>query len=109
MNRNGSRRRAMCRPARCPTKDSVLTLIHPLLVVTVEPRQSLTNAGRTAPAENVHLFRQHCYNPPLPGSQQLQSAFLSEVLVRANSIGLGPGSVSYTHLRAHETRHDLVC
>src|SRR5450759_8218 len=21
----------------------------------------------------------------------------------------GPGSVSYTHLRAHETRHDVVC
>src|SRR5450756_529975 len=29
-----------------------------------------------------------------------------------NVLGLGerdPGSVSYTHLRAHETRHDLVC
>src|SRR5665648_1189896 len=25
------------------------------------------------------------------------------------SILLGPGAVSYTHLRAHETRHDLVC
>src|SRR5450759_5425781 len=24
-------------------------------------------------------------------------------------IGPGPGPVSYTHLRAHETRHDLVC
>src|SRR5450756_3224681 len=23
--------------------------------------------------------------------------------------GIGAGSVSYTHLRAHETRHDLVC
>src|SRR5450756_780123 len=23
--------------------------------------------------------------------------------------GLPPGTVSYTHLRAHETRHDLVC
>src|SRR5450756_1918080 len=22
---------------------------------------------------------------------------------------MGPGAVSYTHLRAHETRHDLVC
>ena len=22
---------------------------------------------------------------------------------------VGPGTVSYTHLRAHETRHDLVC
>src|SRR5665648_1206746 len=32
---------------------------------------------------------------------------------RLQSIGLGRGesvcSVSYTHLRAHETRHDLVC
>src|SRR5450756_2826055 len=24
-------------------------------------------------------------------------------------IGVDPGPVSYTHLRAHETRHDLVC
>src|SRR5450759_2554503 len=24
-------------------------------------------------------------------------------------VGLAPQSVSYTHLRAHETRHDLVC
>src|SRR5450759_3876700 len=23
--------------------------------------------------------------------------------------GIGPKAVSYTHLRAHETRHDLVC
>src|SRR5450756_2819680 len=23
--------------------------------------------------------------------------------------GVGSGAVSYTHLRAHETRHDLVC
>ena len=22
---------------------------------------------------------------------------------------MGSGTVSYTHLRAHETRHDLVC
>src|SRR5665648_898266 len=25
------------------------------------------------------------------------------------AVGLGIGPVSYTHLRAHETRHDLVC
>src|SRR5450756_2766180 len=26
-----------------------------------------------------------------------------------SSMGTFPGPVSYTHLRAHETRHDLVC
>src|SRR5450759_3623480 len=28
---------------------------------------------------------------------------------RVGRLRLGPDSVSYTHLRAHETRHDLVC
>src|SRR5450756_3199625 len=27
----------------------------------------------------------------------------------AHRLGLKPEPVSYTHLRAHETRHDLVC
>src|SRR5450759_5884691 len=27
----------------------------------------------------------------------------------ADQTALGPKTVSYTHLRAHETRHDLVC
>src|SRR5450759_4438745 len=31
------------------------------------------------------------------------------ILVRAASRAQAPVSVSYTHLRAHETRHDLVC
>src|SRR5450756_1993876 len=44
---------------------------------------------------------------------------LASILARALDAGrrrldqlggeLGPGAVSYTHLRAHETRHDLVC
>src|SRR5450756_2784803 len=29
--------------------------------------------------------------------------------VRTLNLALSTGSVSYTHLRAHETRHDLVC
>src|SRR5450756_365824 len=28
---------------------------------------------------------------------------------RVRRVGVGPDPVSYTHLRAHETRHDLVC
>src|SRR5450756_2283068 len=32
-----------------------------------------------------------------------------ESLVNAAGDNLDPESVSYTHLRAHETRHDLVC
>src|SRR5665648_1222479 len=32
---------------------------------------------------------------------------LNEIMVRGN--GFNAVSVSYTHLRAHETRHDLVC
>src|SRR5450759_2797390 len=32
-----------------------------------------------------------------------------ELLYGRAQAGEGPGPVSYTHLRAHETRHDLVC
>src|SRR5450756_1904374 len=38
----------------------------------------------------------------------LGSSFLIAVFVMANTLFLQE-SVSYTHLRAHETRHDLVC
>src|SRR5450759_4837961 len=31
------------------------------------------------------------------------------VVVNNGAIAIGTNSVSYTHLRAHETRHDLVC
>ena len=34
--------------------------------------------------------------------------FLGDVLVGATTVG-STEPVSYTHLRAHETRHDLVC
>src|SRR5450756_737251 len=32
-----------------------------------------------------------------------------EALIRPADLALSHDSVSYTHLRAHETRHDLVC
>src|SRR5450759_4918019 len=39
-----------------------------------------------------------------PGTRRRARALLGEVLH-----GRGAVPVSYTHLRAHETRHDLVC
>src|SRR5450759_3884930 len=42
--------------------------------------------------------------PELPGGQHGQAPGR----VRAEH-RVYPGAVSYTHLRAHETRHDLVC
>src|SRR5450756_2953241 len=35
--------------------------------------------------------------------------YTTEMVVDWLAAGLDPGTVSYTHLRAHETRHDLVC
>ena len=32
-----------------------------------------------------------------------------EKAIRASNLGLNPNSVSYTHLRAHETKANLVC
>src|SRR5665648_932347 len=51
----------------------------------------------------------------LPGGsyQDLQKSIKEKLLVLSDDKiiypGHGPDSVSYTHLRAHETRHDLVC
>src|SRR5665648_1127000 len=37
------------------------------------------------------------------------SSLVSSYQIEAIAIGNGTATVSYTHLRAHETRHDLVC
>src|SRR5665648_33980 len=44
-------------------------------------------------------------------SRSVQSYLRSEIIIvqRAVQLPARQGSVSYTHLRAHETRHDLVC
>src|SRR5450756_1374750 len=49
------------------------------------------------------MQRQGLYPPPagapdIPGLE-----------IAGEVVALGPNAVSYTHLRAHETRHDLVC
>src|SRR5450759_4980526 len=59
-------------------------------------------------------------DPPPLTTPHLQHSSIRDCLVvrsnsptRASSMGLKPrplnNPVSYTHLRAHETRHDLVC
>src|SRR5450759_3355976 len=59
---------------------------------------------------SIRLQRQMCirdrcrWNPP--GSSRISSRTTAPLL-RWN--GARVRSVSYTHLRAHETRHDLVC
>jgi len=40
---------------------------------------------------------------------QVISAMLSYIDKNIPGVFVEAGSVSYTHLRAHETRHDLVC
>src|SRR5659263_56051 len=38
-----------------------------------------------------------------------QERLINESIEIAEELGSGVVAVSYTHLRAHETRHDLVC
>src|SRR5450759_1141014 len=55
------------------------------LAFAVESRDELTASGCNACEENLEIRRKRSEGFP------------------------DPGPVSYTHLRAHETRHDLVC
>src|SRR5450759_3692193 len=56
-----------------------------------------------------HLFSA----PPLPSTPKPRqfSYLLSAILLSGSALSFyyGISAVSYTHLRAHETRHDLVC
>src|SRR5450756_1715104 len=52
------------------------------------------------------------WDAPVPfgslNADQILTNFPGTKVAAAMSAG-GPTTVSYTHLRAHETRHDLVC
>src|SRR5450756_549491 len=55
-------------------------------------------------------------NPPTPSGADLLSRLLDDeesfeqtVVAAGAAAGVSVPAVSYTHLRAHETRHDLVC
>src|SRR5450756_2595385 len=60
--------------------------------------------GRRACAEGIHTI----WCPTIAtGSYTSDACFLAGS--RRATVDSAPGPVSYTHLRAHETRHDLVC
>src|SRR5665648_1206973 len=70
-------------------------------------------------SSNNHLMLGHImewFYTGLGGiSQQEKSVAFKEILIKPEMVGdisfanTSFNSVSYTHLRAHETRHDLVC
>src|SRR5665648_1175368 len=60
-------------------------------------RQSERHSQNYSPIDPVSRYQD------LTGLQQ----FLNAMIRKSTSVGLQ--AVSYTHLRAHETRHDLVC
>src|SRR5450756_2621715 len=67
-----------------------------------------TTGPRRNPAENAIPFTPNP-NPTLP--LRKASVTITALLVRRSAppTPCTMRSVSYTHLRAHETRHDLVC
>src|SRR5665648_1093216 len=74
------------------------------------------NLWRTFPSCLVSSSPSKCsknaplYNSPLLILILLLSTLLSNIILHMRfEVQQHPISVSYTHLRAHETRHDLVC
>src|SRR5450756_2813964 len=63
----------------------------------------LTSLTAWAPALRKAARLSHC-GPATPSE-----GFTSQVCPHGHSMPELISSVSYTHLRAHETRHDLVC
>src|SRR5450756_138489 len=107
-------RRAAGRPtrsARCARSNANAT--NPMAYAVVapttsrvlsSPRSIATPAltGGRAPDRVHHPFQ-------LTGKTQVVPAGKGGRVDNCTSVMLGHSPVSYTHLRAHETRHDLVC
>src|SRR5450759_1843774 len=99
-------------------------------LVTIEPEARLSDALNMLRARNVHrlpvvednlligivsekdlLYARPSGDRPIGWVEaSVQAAVLPVCQVmRQDVVTVCPDSVSYTHLRAHETRHDLVC
>src|SRR5450756_2188005 len=105
---------------------TTVTLMIPVQTVTVdEPDGSLERDLIVRAVNNPDLRRagahdnaaarsaSHCLNPQTITDDNAAARSASHCLnPLANTDDFGqpaPDPVSYTHLRAHETRHDLVC
>src|SRR5450756_359254 len=80
--------------------NTAITLVHQMTMsLTMLCMQPSVNdpAGRTQPAGQ------------LPAARKLTDAALTVAASPVHLPQTMPRPVSYTHLRAHETRHDLVC
>src|SRR5450756_2666730 len=66
--------------------------------------------GARAPAAGADLSAHGAGGAPAraPGAAPRRAAATARALALGGRLH-GGGAVSYTHLRAHETRHDLVC
>src|SRR5450756_2203649 len=78
---------------------------------TNERQAIMTGRPRACPVVNDPRARQlHAKARKSPRSRQPPAGLLSRNgRSRFGSNPIGSLAVSYTHLRAHETRHDLVC
>ena len=75
------------------------------LMIRRPPRSTL---DRSSAASDVYK-RQVFIGPPASAIAAMGSKSAAKSLMEKASVPLVPGSVSYTHLRAHETVLDLVC
>src|SRR5665648_514468 len=53
------------------------------------------------------IIHSHIYLEDQPAPPESRAVYYGAIVLLITAISAG--SVSYTHLRAHETRHDLVC
>src|SRR5450759_4238858 len=94
------------RPLPSPYLDPLMALFDHLL--TTDPERFLVAVRQPTPGSS-HT-REQVVGFGI-AAQRENVWFLSQlyVLPSEQRHGIGHAPVSYTHLRAHETRHDLVC
>src|SRR5450756_3076052 len=99
------RRRSSCEPSRYTSSEPLLRVRCPRMI---QWRQE----------ESCSVSSCHSWTRPQHGTRctrrslrrhRLQELSRRERSAQAHLLLLSPLAVSYTHLRAHETRHDLVC
>src|SRR5450756_2829732 len=82
-------------PRSTQSRSSAASDVYKRQVIT--PTQARTSLGRSFSVESMPTSRRSVVRPQVRASR---------IVVRSRSRS---APVSYTHLRAHETRHDLVC
>src|SRR5450759_4001515 len=96
-----------------PTPSRWLAVIEAVAISPNDARELVTamrrNRQRTHPSENASITADKVADAIIKRYAKLAMFFGAVTALPGTIPGVGTMTVSYTHLRAHETRHDLVC